>query len=258
MSASTAMCAPGRSRPTTCRCLGRSRSRRRRDRSATAIGGVMRDRAARCEVLRASIAELCAPDHRNDPEILMRWLANKTPENLKAWIADPSASLLLAVEDEAVLAVGSVRNDGEITLNYVSPQARFRGASTALLNAMETAPERGNPPAIWSRPKPRIASIGARLPISARRERFGTSSSFPMSKKIRSPDRDANELRSTLTCPACGHQATETMPIDACQFFYDCRACGTRLKPKAGDCCVFCSYGTVPCPPVQAGTSCCK
>jgi hypothetical protein len=24
-----------------------------------------------------------------------------------------------------------------------------------------------------------------------------------------------------------------------------------RLRPKAGDCCVFCSYGTVPCPPVQ-------
>jgi len=66
------------------------------------------------------------------------------------------------------------------------------------------------------------------------------------------------ELRSTLTCPACGHQAAETMPVDACQFFYDCKACGARLKPKAGDCCVFCSYGTVPCPPVQTGTSCCK
>jgi hypothetical protein len=66
------------------------------------------------------------------------------------------------------------------------------------------------------------------------------------------------ELRCTLTCPACGHQATETMAVDTCQFFYDCRACGTRLKPKAGDCCVFCSYGTVPCPPVQTGTGCCK
>ncbi|WP_247542000.1 GDCCVxC domain-containing (seleno)protein [Bradyrhizobium sp. 168] len=59
------------------------------------------------------------------------------------------------------------------------------------------------------------------------------------------------QLQSTLTCPACHHQATETMPTDACQFFYDCAACGTRLKPKPGDCCVFCSYGTVPCPPIQ-------
>ena len=56
---------------------------------------------------------------------------------------------------------------------------------------------------------------------------------------------------STLTCPHCGHAATEAMPIDACQYFYDCRACGRLLKPRPGDCCVFCSYGTVPCPPVQ-------
>ena len=59
------------------------------------------------------------------------------------------------------------------------------------------------------------------------------------------------ELRSTLTCPHCSHQATETMPTDACQFFYDCRGCGAVLRPLEGDCCVFCSYGTVPCPPIQ-------
>lgn len=41
------------------------------------------------------------------------------------------------------------------------------------------------------------------------------------------------------------------MPTDACQYFYDCRACGVLLRPKAGDCCVFCSFGTVPCPPIQ-------
>lgn len=59
------------------------------------------------------------------------------------------------------------------------------------------------------------------------------------------------EERSTITCPACGHRATERMPADACQFFYDCQGCGALLRPKPGDCCVFCSYGTVPCPPVQ-------
>jgi hypothetical protein len=59
------------------------------------------------------------------------------------------------------------------------------------------------------------------------------------------------QLQSILTCPNCGHQATERMPTDACQFFYDCRACGTRLKPKPGDCCVYCSYGSVPCPMMQ-------
>lgn len=58
-------------------------------------------------------------------------------------------------------------------------------------------------------------------------------------------------LQSTLTCPACGHVAVETMPSDACQFFYECQACHRVLRPKAGDCCVFCSYGSVNCPPRQ-------
>jgi len=64
--------------------------------------------------------------------------------------------------------------------------------------------------------------------------------------------------QSMLTCPQCGHRKTETMPTDACQFFYECENCKTLLKPKLGDCCVFCSYGTVKCPPVQVGDkNCC-
>jgi hypothetical protein len=60
-----------------------------------------------------------------------------------------------------------------------------------------------------------------------------------------------------LTCPNCGHVSRETMPTDACIYFYDCTGCGEVLKPKLGDCCVFCSYGSVPCPPIQANRSCC-
>lgn len=64
-------------------------------------------------------------------------------------------------------------------------------------------------------------------------------------------------LVSTITCPHCGHTETETMPTDACQYFYDCKGCGILLKPKQGDCCVFCSYGLVKCPPIQQHKSCC-
>jgi len=64
-------------------------------------------------------------------------------------------------------------------------------------------------------------------------------------------------LESTITCPICKHKKTETMPTDACQWFYECAECKTLLKPLKGDCCVFCSYGTVPCPPIQEGTDCC-
>lgn len=63
------------------------------------------------------------------------------------------------------------------------------------------------------------------------------------------------ELKSTITCPACHHQALEQMPTEACLFYYECGQCGTLLKPNAGDCCVFCSFGSVPCPPMQAEPS---
>jgi hypothetical protein len=64
-------------------------------------------------------------------------------------------------------------------------------------------------------------------------------------------------LESVLTCPSCGHAKQEAMPTDACQFFYECEDCGILLRPNAGDCCVFCSFGTVKCPPVQAEKACC-
>ncbi len=65
------------------------------------------------------------------------------------------------------------------------------------------------------------------------------------------------KLESTITCPHCGHAKRETMPTDACQWFYECGGCRTLLKPKTGDCCVFCSYGDVPCPPIQESSGCC-
>lgn len=71
------------------------------------------------------------------------------------------------------------------------------------------------------------------------------------------------ELRSEITCPHCGHHKVEEMPTVACQFFYECAGCRILLRPKPGDCCVFCSYGSVPCPPIQLerqgkGVGCCR
>jgi hypothetical protein len=62
--------------------------------------------------------------------------------------------------------------------------------------------------------------------------------------------------RSVLTCPYCGATSDEEMPLDACLFFFQCRSCHVRLRPKPGDCCVFCSYGSVKCPPVQQSGCC--
>ncbi|MDQ3073625.1 MAG: hypothetical protein M3Q97_10230 [Bacteroidota bacterium] len=64
-------------------------------------------------------------------------------------------------------------------------------------------------------------------------------------------------LSSILTCPVCGHSKEETMPENACQRFYECEKCHALLKPNPGDCCVFCSFGSVKCPPIQAERKCC-
>ncbi len=58
-------------------------------------------------------------------------------------------------------------------------------------------------------------------------------------------------LESVLTCPHCGFAKRETMPTDACQFYYDCGNCKTVLRPNPGDCCVFCSFASVKCPSMQ-------
>ena len=65
------------------------------------------------------------------------------------------------------------------------------------------------------------------------------------------------QLDSTITCPECGSATRVRMPTDACQFFWECPACDALLRPKQGDCCVFCSWGDVPCPPIQESRGCC-
>jgi GNAT superfamily N-acetyltransferase len=72
-------------------------------------------------------------------------LGNKTIENVLTWLNQPHNPLLVAVETGDVIAVGSVTDSGTIGLNYVSPDARFRGVSRALLHALEARVfERGN------------------------------------------------------------------------------------------------------------------
>ena len=68
------------------------------------------------------------------------------------------------------------------------------------------------------------------------------------------------QIESIITCPDCGFSRTETMPQDACIWYWECPACRALVRPKPGDCCVYCSYGSVPCPPVQAGgpKGCCN
>jgi GNAT superfamily N-acetyltransferase len=136
--------------------------------------------------MRRSIAELCTADHNDDPEILRRWLSNKTPEIFRTWIR-PDNSLLVAIEDSDVLALGCVTDAGEITLNYVSPDARFRGVSSALLGALESrAMGRGNTRCTLESTETARRFYLARGysesgPAGAK---FGTAGGYPMTKRI--------------------------------------------------------------------------
>jgi GNAT superfamily N-acetyltransferase len=155
---------------------------------------VPNDASAACEVMRRSITELCAADHGNDPVILGRWLSNKTPEIFRSWIR-PGNSVLVAIDIESdnilgvgILGVGCVTDDGEITLNYVSPVARFRGVSTALLVDLEKrAIERGNRECRLESTETARRFYRARgyREEGAAGRKFGTAAGYPMSKQVK-------------------------------------------------------------------------
>jgi len=145
------------------------------------------DAEAACRVLRRSIAALCDADHHNDPEILNRWLANKTPENLKAWILQPGGSILIATDGATILAIGGVTDAGEITLNYVAPEARFHGVSRAILRALEQrALQRGNTRCtlLSTETAHRFYRANGYTDDGAVTNKFGAAASYPMSKLL--------------------------------------------------------------------------
>ena len=145
------------------------------------------DAAAACEVMRRSISELCVADHHNDPTILNAWLSNKKPEIVAGWARQPGNSLLLATVGDANLAVGSVTDAGEITLNYIAPEARFRGVSRAVLKALELrAIERGNTRCTLTSTETahRFYQSAGYTDDGPPAGKSGTNASYPMSRNL--------------------------------------------------------------------------
>jgi GNAT superfamily N-acetyltransferase len=143
------------------------------------------DAEAAAAVLRRSITELCAADHKGDAPTLAAWLANKTPESVRRWTGNQH--LFVAAEDGAILGVAALAPSGEITLNYVSPDARFRGVSKALVARLEEEAAKLGLAAITltSTATARrfyagcgYAEAGAPVPG------FGITRGFPMAKRI--------------------------------------------------------------------------
>ena len=95
------------------------------------------DVAAACALVRRSISELCVADHHNMAAVVEGLLINKTPENMKSWIATPGSFVFVAEAGAALAGVGGLTGDGEISLLYVAPDFRFQGVSKALLATLE-------------------------------------------------------------------------------------------------------------------------
>lgn len=145
------------------------------------------DAVKACDAIRGSITELCIADHNRNSDILGRWLAGKTPENIAEWARAAGSSLLVAVEDDAGLAVGGVKDDGEITLNYVAPHARFRGVSTMLLKALEArAVQRGamEITLLSTETAHRFYLSRGYRDVGPLLGKFGTAASYSMSKML--------------------------------------------------------------------------
>jgi GNAT superfamily N-acetyltransferase len=100
-----------------------------------------KDAEAACKVLRHSIEQCCADDHKNDAAILSSWLANKTPEIIRTWF-NPPAYAVIAEQDGESVGVALLGGSGVITLNYLLPEARFQGIGKAMLGALEKEAER--------------------------------------------------------------------------------------------------------------------
>ena len=89
------------------------------------------------EVICSSIRELCTADHNGDEQLILKWIANKTEENLQKWILDESTKFFVAKFKEKIRGVGAISLPDEVALNYVSPKFRYKGISRAMLVVLE-------------------------------------------------------------------------------------------------------------------------
>lgn len=142
----------------------------------------VQDAVEAIEVVRRSITTLCAPDHRNDPATLDRWLANKKPESFAQWLANPDNFCVVEEVEGHVQGVGLLHASGEVRLFYVAPGQERRGLGRRIHQALVAQA------ASWglSRLRLQSTSVARRfyeslgyLATGAEVERFGVLRAFP-------------------------------------------------------------------------------
>lgn len=146
-----------------------------------------KDAEAAVKVVRRSIEELCTADHHNDAATLARWLASKTSENFRSWIASVDNFCMVAEADGRLSGIGLVHRDGEIQLFYLAPGAQRQGMGWAIHTALEAQAH------AWGLPKLHLDStVKARLfyeamgykPSGEAKHRFGVLQCYPYEKVL--------------------------------------------------------------------------
>ena len=120
---------------------------------------ILEDANTAINVVRQSIRGLCAADHRNDPAILARWLANKTPERFRVWTSDPANFCVLEEVEQRVQGVGLVYRSSEVLLFHVAPGFRRRGMGRRIHAALESQAVR------WALSELQLESTEAARPL---------------------------------------------------------------------------------------------
>ena len=95
------------------------------------------DATAAIDVVRRSISQLCVADHHDDESTLTTWLANKTPQNFLAWIANTDNFCVVAESNSRLAGVGVLQRTGEILLFYLDPGAQRQGIGRIIHAALE-------------------------------------------------------------------------------------------------------------------------
>lgn len=85
---------------------------------------------------RASITQLCAADHDNDPQAIAAWVGDRDADAFRALMQETDKQFLIAEINGQMAGLGGVAG-AMITLNYVHPDFRFQGVSKAMLAALE-------------------------------------------------------------------------------------------------------------------------
>ena len=145
------------------------------------------DATAAIDVVRRSISQLCVVDHHDDEYTLTTWLANKTPQNFLAWIANIDNYCVVAESNSRLAGVGVLQRTGEILLFYLDPGAQRQGIGRIIHAALEAKAIEWKLASLHldstSLARPFYEALGFRA-IGAAVPRFGVLQCFPYAKRL--------------------------------------------------------------------------